>query len=375
MSLYVHLSFTRKLKWAVHELRHTGWKEYKCVKCGKECSNAAAFSEHVQRKVQSDNCSGGEGLTKQQLAIYSMDSKKDWQFEHTQIIGRLTTFNENDFRQPKPPMLKCRFCSREFTSKSKFEVHELRHTGWNQFKCIKCGKECSTATTFSAHVYQKYTKDCPGGVGLSKMELDDYRRQCAKDRAAEHARILGVMTQDELNKIAQKKFTRMQPKRSKDQRYHDCPNPSNKLLKPMYSCSFCHLKFGTKFSWACHELEHTGWKYYRCVKCSREFSRNCTSTFHEHIYCKRKKQMCPGGRGLNQKDFEVFRTQCKKDWQTEHVKIIGKRKNTGTSKQNDQTDTQVNISHSDVSDEVRTIQGQLRMKNCSVVLTRLNVLS
>ncbi len=376
-------SFTRKLKWAVHELRHTGWKEYKCVKCGKECGNAATFHQHAYRKVESDNCTGSEGLTKEELAVYYKESKKDWQFDHTRIIGSMTTFEEKHFKQLKQKFI-CRFCSRELSSRSDFAVHELRHTGWNQYKCIKCRKECSNASTFHAHVYQKYSNDCPGGVGLSKAELDDYRKQCAKDWEADHVKILGSMTQEAKEKIAKQNFARIEKRKSKTNQSY---MPINKLSKPRYKCSFCDMKLGTKFEWACHELEHKGWKYFQCVKCGREFSRTGHSTFYEHSTGKRQKQTCPGGKGMNQKDFEAYRNLCKKDWQAEHDRIIGTKENADCSSQNVESSDAENDSEAehnspdealqvapndDVQSEFRAIQQQHKMKNCRVVLTPLS---
>ncbi len=376
-------SFTRKLEWAVHELRHTGWKEYKCVKCGKECGNAATFHAHVYRKVQSDDCTGGEGLTKEELALYYKESKKDWYSEHTRIVGSLTTFNEKDFKQPIPAF-KCCFCSREFTTRSDLAIHELHHTGWNQFKCIKCGKECSYPSTFHEHVYRKKGhKTCKGGTGLSKTELDEYRKQSTKDWASEHARIIGGMTQREKDDIRMEidKMPGIHNKKTKSVVRH---KPLNKLSKPAYTCSFCDMKLGTKFAWACHELEHKGWKYYQCVKCGREFSRNCTTTFHEHIYCKRQKQKCPGGKGMNPKDFETFRDLCKKDWQAEHDRIIGTKENAGCSNknasdvendsetENSPEETLEDVTNEDVQGEFRAVQEQHRTNNCRVVLTPLN---
>ncbi len=354
-------SFTRKLEWAVHELRHTGWKEHKCVKCGKE-GGSASFSQHVRRQIESDNCLGGDGLTKEELAIYYKESKKDWKYEHTRIIGSLTTFNENDFKQPIPNF-KCCFCSQEFKTRSMCSIHELRHTGWNQCRCIKCGKECSSASVFSDHVYQrKGHKTCRGGVGLSQTELDVYRKQCTKDWASEHARIIGGMTQQEKDDIIMKI-------ESSPSVIHQKTKPVirhktlNKLSKPVYTCSFCDMKFGSKFIWACHELEHKGWKYYQCVKCGREFSRNCGGTFSDHINQKHKKQTCPGGTGMNPKDFEAFRNLCKKDWWAEHERIICKKENSMGINDIVQKDSQVTSNGSDST---------LVMKNCRVVLTQLN---
>ena len=336
-------NFTGKLKWAVHELRHTGWKEYKCVKCGKECANSAAFSQHALRKVQSDNCLGGEGLTKQEMTVYYMESKKDWQIEHNRIVGNLTTFNEYEFRQPIP-QFKCCFCSIEFTCQSAFAVHELHHTGWNQYKCIKCGEECSNSSTFHDHVNQKNGNiKCAGGTGLSETELDEYRKQCTKDWATEHSRIIGGMTQNEKDDIAMDSFS-MQTRSTEMPTV--CHRRVNKLAKPVYICSFCGLKFATKFTWACHELEHTGWKYYRCAKCGMEFERARISTFHAHIKGKRKKQKCPGGKGLNEIEFALFRKLCNKDWQADHDRIIGKKEASGSSNKNIQNNDYVNNSSS-----------------------------
>ncbi len=371
-------SFTRKLEWAVHELRHTGWKQYKCVKCGKECGNAATFSQHVHRKVESDDCPGGEGLTKEEMAAYHKESKKDWQFEHTHIIGSLTTFNEIDFKKAIPKF-KCCFCSKEFDNRSSFAIHELRHTGWNHFKCIKCGKECSNASTFSDHAYKKKgNKTCPGGIGLTQTDLANYRKQSAKDWAAEHTRIIGGMTQREKDEIAKKNFTRTYSSICEKPVRNETHYQINKLLKPVYSCTFCDMKFGTKFAWACHELEHKDWKYYQCAKCGREFDRFAgQSAFYEHIRGKRKKQTCPGGSGMNKKDFEAFRNLCRKDWQAEHDRIIGKKENSVGPRDNIQNDSQCDFSSSNsssvsVHSKVTSIQQGHNMKNCSVILTQLN---
>ncbi len=380
-------AFTRKSKWAVHELRHTGWKEYKCVKCGKECADNGTFLAHAYNKFKSDKCMGNQGLTGAEIKVYRRESKKDWQSEHTRVLAGLTSFNENDFKHLNPiPKFKCTFCSKIFTRRSEFAVHELRHTGWNQFKCIKCGKECSNASTFHDHVYQKKgNKTCSGGVGLTTAELDNYRKQCAKDWAAEHATNVGALTQREKDEISKKILTQAQRRttRCEKPKANGSQRPINKLAKPVYVCRFCALKFATKFTWACHELEHTGWKHYQCTKCGREFGRNCKSTFTEHIHCKRKKQKCPGGKGLNAEEFEAYRTECRKDWQAEHAQIIGKQTHFAKVDQNLQNGNHINnrslpkleTTYMAEMHECRSLQKNFKMKNCSVALTRLKIIT
>ena len=220
--------------------------------------------------------------------------------------------------------------------------------------------------------------NCPGGKGLTKEQMAVYLKASKKDWAAAHAAIVGQMNQNEKDKIAEQ-FNFISTTEYNKLRTNNTLRPVNKLAKPVYACSFCDTKLVTKVTWACHELEHTGWKYYRCVKCGKEFDRENHSAFHDHIKGKLKKQTCPGGMGLNQEDFESFRNQCKKDWQAEHDRIIGKKENSVSSNGNVQKDfdNQVNHSRSDltlavVHGKLRAIQQAHRIKNCRVLLTPLN---
>ena len=170
-----------KFQWANHELRHTGWKYYKCAKCGWETSEGTGFFEHIHGKRITD-CTGILGMTNAEVKAFRGKSRKNWKSEHARILGNVTSFNERDYKTPvEKPIYKCRFCSSILKRRSEWAVHELRHTGWNHFKCIKCEKECPNASSFHSHAYKKGKSKCPGGTGLSKEELNIYRQQSARD--------------------------------------------------------------------------------------------------------------------------------------------------------------------------------------------------
>ena len=193
-----------KFEWAHHELKHTGWKYYKCAKCGWETSEASGFFEHIHGKRITE-CTGIQGMTSTEVKVFREKSRKNWESEHVRILGNVTSFNESDYKTPvEKPIYKCRFCSRTLKSRSEWAVHELRHTGWNLFKCIKCGKDCANAASFHSHVNKKGSSQCPGGAGLSKEELNIYRKQSAKDWESAHAKIIGQKTDPELKELAER---------------------------------------------------------------------------------------------------------------------------------------------------------------------------
>ncbi len=211
----------KKILWALHELKHTGWKYYKCAKCGWEVSDGAAFCDHVtdtirKRKFDQTNCTGVQGMTSEEEKTFRKKSRKNWESEHARILGTLTTFNENDFTPPKRSK-ECRFCSKIIEKRRQLAMHELRHTGWNSHKCIKCGRACGNAASFSNHANRRYkSQQCPGGVGLSKEELKIYWKQSSKDWHSAYAKILGDKAGAELDELVKNSgFKRVLPVRRK----------------------------------------------------------------------------------------------------------------------------------------------------------------
>ncbi len=196
---FCSLILCNRSRWAMHELRHTGWNSFKCMKCGKKCPSRESFDKHIKGLSQTD-CTGVQGMTKKEKEKFWKMCKKDWKLDHPRILGNLTSFNESDFKTPKP-INKCRFCGTVFKCRTHYALHELRHIGWNHYKCIKCGKECANAASFGHHVHKDQYSKCPGGAGLSKDELKLYYKKSARDWKKAHENILGPKTAAELEKM------------------------------------------------------------------------------------------------------------------------------------------------------------------------------
>ena len=233
-----------KFQWSYHELRHTGWRYYKCQKCDQEYSTAAGFSSHIDGLYNTGcNINAAKNMTSKERKMFFKKCRKNMELEHALILGNEINFDENYFKSKKPKYM-CRFCQKEHESKLRWACHELRHTGWKYYQCLNCNHEFLEASGFANHIKGKTKTDCPGVCGMTKEETEKFRKDCRKNWKSEHARILGNVTN-----FDEKDF---------------------EVTKLKFKCRFCKKEHDSKFEWAYDELRHTGWKYYKCAKCGWE---------------------------------------------------------------------------------------------------------
>ena len=362
-----------KFEWARHELLHTGWKYYKCLKCDREFLEASGFARHIKGKWKTSTCPGIKGMTKEEEEKFRTDCKKDWESEHERILGNVTNFDEKDF-EIKKPVYHCRFCQKEHDSKIEWAKHELKHTGWKYYKCAKCGWETSGASGFREHINDIRRTDCTGIKGMTRDEEKAFREKSRKNWESEHARILGNAT-------------------SFNESDYKVP-----IEKPIYKCRFCSRIAKSRSEWAVHELRHTGWIQFKCIKCGKECAN--ASSFQCHAFNKVGSE-CPGGRGLSKEELKTYRRQSANDWESAHARILGEKTGheldeliersgfqraqiTSGNRVKTRTSTKICQNENDPrnmnnqSTELKSNHDSMkhpRIKECRVVLRRLNIIT
>ncbi len=340
-----------------HMRRHLGRTSFTCCFCDKKFVDRKDHDEH--QKIHTRNAK-----FKCHLCQSSFNTEKYLCVHYSKV------------HSTKPPVLTCRFCQQEFGTRFQWAYHELRHTGWKYYKCLKCDREYLEASGFASHADGKYKTDCPGATGMTKKERKTFFNQCKKNMEEEHAQLLGNVTNfDEDSQI-------------------------KKLGAPVYKCRFCQMEQNSKFQWAHHELRHTGWKYYKCPKCDWEASE--CSGFMKHIRGEYITD-CTGIQGMNKQEQKEFREKSRKNWESEHARIIGEktgrklneltrrsgfRRVLGASGDKTQKSTKTCQNEKDSRDMSRqpaelkhnhntTCSNMMdpKVKECRVVLKRLNIIS
>ncbi len=235
-------------------------------------------------------------MTKAEEREFRNKSRKDWESEHTRILGYVINFDEKDFKPPEvpKPIHKCRFCSVVLYCKPRWAIHELRHTGWNHFKCIKCTKEFTHRGSFNKHIDGLDKTDCFNAKRMTTTERKMFVNKCQRNWQSKHDRILGNVTN--FNKS-------------------DFKPP-----KPINKCRFCSVIFKCKSHYALHELRHVGWNFYKYIKCGKECAN--AASFSDHVY-RGKGSKCPGGADLSKDELKLYRQQSARDWEKAHTTILG----------------------------------------------------
>ncbi|XP_055383169.1 oocyte zinc finger protein XlCOF6-like [Condylostylus longicornis] len=229
---------------------------FKCIKCGFECTNKSNCAGHVKRK---------------HFKELKMEFEELLQF----VLEKDSNTNDAHFFDLPFP---CDCCTRSFAKETDLQKHKNRvHISDPEasklFGCKKCGSKYTYRKTAVKHIrnvhYESRTE-------LVKAEIDEYLIQYGQPRIEPD--ITKTAKKENIDEgtvhecpVCHLKYSRAIILKSHFARFHLSEDEKKKRKKKVYLCQQCGKKFSARSAFQYHVQTHFGEKKFKCNECSKAY--------------------------------------------------------------------------------------------------------
>jgi len=279
----------------VHEMRHTGEKQFHCEYCDYRCHTKSDLTTHQTAKHKDTNlkmgvkeyakkneeqnihrCSTCEAaFTRKVTFIKHMKSVhnhlgdrkcdqcpyRSWRACLLRLHVKETHKGERNFR--------CQFCPFKCSKSGQLRVHEMIHTGEKPFQCEQCSKRFANKEYLKKHQAVKHDGEKP-----FQCEL------CPKRFAVKFLLGRHVVFSHTMKKTLKCEFCDYTCKAKQALKVHTRTHTGEKP----YQCDVCSKAFAVPNHMKRHMLIHTGEKPFSCNVCKQSFRHLQAMKLHEKTH-------------------------------------------------------------------------------------------
>lgn len=369
------MQFTAKSTFERHQLKHTGEKPFSCDKCPSRFTRKHSLVIHVKTAHVNEegfNCPICTKKFKSNSALQShikahqdktiKGEKKFCEICSVDFGNRKILLDHllrmHNIRDGTWTYYDCDVCSMQFTAKSIFERHQLKHTGEKPFACNMCTSRYTRKFSLTAHIKaahgyvdEKYFRChiCP--KTFKTRNCLQIHMQACHDETMEEEKLLCEICTKQLTKKAMRRHLlshsgmknfackqcefktyseselKIHTKRMHEEKLPESERP--------FGCDQCSKEFMIKSDLDSHLAVHSSERPFECDMCDKKYSRKSGLDYH---------MLCHKGERSHQCNECVKRFLCKTNL-SEHVRTVHRGEKRPKSFKCDQCDKTFQSNH------------------------------